>query len=76
MKDLRVVLLISSSQEDRSAVKRVWKDDMKYEILEASNGWEALEILHDRRDVDIIFLDIILSETDGLNFWSRLKQKG
>ncbi len=76
MKDLRVVLLISSSQEDRSAVKRVWKDDMKYEILEASNGWEALEILHDRRDVDIIFLDIILSETDGLNFLSRLKKKG
>lgn len=76
MKDLRVVLLVSSSQEDRNAVKRVWKDDRKYEILEASNGWEALEILHGRRDVDIIFLDIILAETDGLNFLSRLKKKG
>ena len=75
MKDLRVVLLISSSQEDRSAVKRVWKDDMKYEILEASNGWEALEILHDRRDVDIIFLDIQMAGLNGIDTAKLLRKR-
>ncbi len=78
MKELRVILLVDASSEDRTAVKKVWEEEQTqiYEILEAENSREATEVLRERRDVDIIFLDIILPETDGINFLSRIKKGG
>jgi two-component system chemotaxis response regulator CheY len=43
----------------------------RVEILEASNGREALDRL-DHADVDLIFLDLMMPEMDGLTF---LKEK-
>ena len=37
------------------------------EILEAANGVDALKLLHDY-DVDLVFLDLMMPEMDGLSF--------
>ena len=69
-------MIIAAAADDRDAVRSVWEGENDYEILEALNAGEALEILEKRNDVDLIFVDIILPETDGLNFLSRMKKKG
>ncbi len=37
------------------------------EILESANGADALDLLHDY-DVDLMFLDLMMPEMDGLSF--------
>ena len=49
MKELRVILLVDASSEDRTAVKKVWEEEQTqiYEILEAENSREATEVLRE-----------------------------
>ena len=43
------------------------------DIIEASNGRMALERMKER-DVDLIFLDLMMPEMDGLTFLARKKE--
>ena len=44
------------------------------EVIEAANGAEALEVL-DQGGVDLIFLDIMMSEMDGITFLEEMKKR-
>jgi len=44
-----------------------------YEILEACNGEEALEIIK-REDIDCLILDIMMPKLDGLNMFKQMKE--
>jgi c-di-GMP phosphodiesterase len=44
----------------------------QFELLEAGNGQEALDLLsRNRGSVDLIFLDLMMPECDGLTFLER-----
>jgi len=43
-----------------------------YEILEARSGQQALQIIRDERP-DLVFLDIMIPETDGYEVCRRVK---
>ncbi len=45
-----------------------------YEMLEANDGKEALEILNKNRDVGLIFLDIYMPQMDGFQMLEYLKK--
>jgi len=45
------------------------------DILEASNGKQALQKLS-QEDVDLIFLDLMMPEMDGLTFLAKVKEDG
>jgi len=46
------------------------------EVVEASNGLDALNILDQRDDIDLVLLDIKMPVMDGIEVLSTLKAKG
>ena len=67
------VLIIDDETLIREVVKEYCKNE-GYNVLEAENGIEGLEIL-ERNNVDIIVLDIMMPEMDGYTFFSKMKEK-
>jgi len=43
------------------------------EIIKAKNGLEALNVLDERKDIDIILLDIVMPIMNGLEFLDHLQ---
>jgi CheY-like chemotaxis protein len=41
-------------------------EDHQLEVLSADNGWDALRILRQTPDVDIVLMDIMMPEMDGM----------
>lgn len=60
------VLIVEDEIINREILKRILSDD--YEVLEASNGSEALDILKKTRGINAIILDIIMPVMDGMEF--------
>ena len=61
--DSKILLVADDEDMNRTVIKKFLKSD--YEVMEAVNGREVLEILHERH-VDVMLLDIIMPEMDGL----------
>lgn len=78
MKEARVVLLATLSEEDADVVRKIWKDESEYEILEAPTPGGAQEILERRKDIDLIFLDISRPEIEAedMEFLEAVKKNG
>jgi putative two-component system response regulator len=45
-------------------------------IIEASNGLEALNILKQEQDVDVVLLDIKMPVMDGIEFLANIRSQG
>ena len=45
-----------------------------HEVLSATNGGEALEVLRGRTDVDAVLLDLLMPDMDGFEVLSRLRE--
>ncbi|WP_457561358.1 response regulator [Caminibacter sp.] len=64
------ILIIDDDMTNRKLLKTILT--MKgYEVLEAQNGIEGLELLD--KDVGIIFLDLIMPLMDGIKFLEVLR---
>ena len=63
----KYVLIVDDCQQDRMAVADVLRSD--YDILEACNGKQALEILSRKRaQISLIMLDLMMPVMDGYEF--------
>ncbi|MEX2473465.1 MAG: response regulator [Gemmatimonadota bacterium] len=60
------ILIIDDEDAVRSALARILARD-GHEILQASNGAEAVDIVEDE-PVDLVFTDIFMPEMDGIEF--------
>lgn len=70
------ILIIDDSAEDREAYQRyINKQGVKYQIAEAESGEEALEV-YDDFNPDLILLDYLLPDYNGLEFIDELKLRG
>ncbi|WP_281950443.1 response regulator [Nitrosophilus kaiyonis] len=49
------------------------KNGMVDEVIEAKNGVEAIEILKNRKDIDLILLDIIMPVMNGIEMLKIIK---
>lgn len=57
---------------DDDAITRLWISTLleKYttiEVIEASNGVDAIKILHHRKDIDVVILDYDMPEMNGMD---------
>lgn len=50
------------------------KNPQVYEMLEAKDGHEALEILNKNRDVNFVLLDIIMPRLDGIEMLKIMRK--
>lgn len=70
------ILIIDDSAEDRATYQRyITRRSSKYQIAEAESGEEALEIFNDFIP-DLILLDYLLPDCDGLEFINELQCQG
>jgi Response regulators consisting of a CheY-like receiver domain and a winged-helix DNA-binding domain len=59
------VLIVDDDMRNIFALSTVLEDH-KLDVLSADNGWDALTILRETPDVDIVLMDIMMPEMDGM----------
>lgn len=67
------VLVVDDEPDLRLLVRTLLADT--YEIIEASGGREALDILAARGDIDVVLLDIRMPEVDGLQVLAAMSER-
>lgn len=65
------VLVVEDSEHVRYFARQLL-DDLGCEVIEASNGSEALELLKEH-DVDLVFSDIVMPGMSGLELATRIR---
>lgn len=63
--------------DDDLHIQRLYKEEFEdegYEVVVASNGQEAIE-LFDKEAPDIVTLDILLPDIDGIRILRQMKEK-
>jgi CheY-like chemotaxis protein len=68
----RQKILVVDDQEDARKVMRSLLEPENFEVTEAVNGREALEVLS-RTSCDLILLDLLMPEVDGFTFLQTLR---
>ena len=67
-------VLICDDEKDIRRALHIYLHGAGYNVLEAANGREALEII-DREEVNLILLDIMMPELDGVAVLSLLRAR-
>ena len=72
----RTIMLVDDSEIDRSIYKRYLQSDSKYEytVAEAETGEEGFE-LYQQYQPDLILLDYLLPDVDGIEWLKQLQQQ-
>ena len=63
MKNFKILVI-----DDESRMRKLVRDFLikkNYEVLEASNGEEAMEIFYNDKEIDLLILDIMMPKMDG-----------
>jgi putative two-component system response regulator len=68
------ILIVDDMEVDRAILAEGFKDS--YDILEAGNGVEALEILGKNQNIVAVLLDLIMPEMDGINTLKAMNEQG
>lgn len=73
MKDFgkKTILVVDDAATSRAILRRVFQE--QYEVLEAANGREALDLLAQRPDIAVVVLDIVMPELDGFSVLSAMR---
>ena len=63
MSDLKVLVV-----DDEARMRKIVRDFLvakDYMVVEASNGEEAIDIMYDDRNIDLVLLDVMMPKMDG-----------
>lgn len=69
------ILIVDDMEINRDILGEMLRND--YHLIEASDGEEALALLHtNRTKIDLILLDLIMPKKDGFEVLQEMNQKG
>ena len=68
------ILIADDSAMNRAILVEMLGDG--YDILEAENGREAVQILQSGSEIDLLLLDIMMPEMDGFEVLEQMKRCG
>lgn len=66
------ILVVEDNDFNRELLAEILSQD--YQVLQATNGYEALDILEENSDIALILLDVVMPVMDGYTFLSRRKE--
>ena len=69
---MATILIVDDEERIRELVKEYCLME-KYDVIEASDGLEALEMVKNN-DIDLIVLDVMMPKLDGLSAFSKIKE--
>ena len=67
-------ILVVDDDPEVLAVASATLADVGYTVLSAPSGPEALKVLQENRDVDLLFTDIVMPGLDGFDLADRARQ--
>ena len=74
-KDKKKILIVDDSELNRSLLCDMLEDG--FEIIEAENGMQAVEILHERElEISLMLLDIVMPVMDGFEVLATMNKQG
>lgn len=69
------ILIVDDSEMNRALLDDMLSDS--FEIIEAENGMEAMEILHEQElEISLMLLDIVMPVMDGFEVLAMMNSKG
>lgn len=74
--DKQQILIVDDEEINRSILKEMFRDDKAgYELLEASNGKEAIEHIENSENLVLILLDIVMPVMHGFKVLEYMQEK-
>lgn len=67
-------ILIADDESEIRDLLRLYLEKEGYEVLEAANGEETLQVLRKHKDVAMLLLDIMMPKKDGFHVLKELRQ--
>ncbi len=69
-----VILIVDDMEINRAILAEGFKNE--FEILEAENGLQAIELLDTHPDIAAVLLDLIMPEMDGMGVLQKMNDNG
>jgi DNA-binding response OmpR family regulator len=66
-------ILICDDEKDIVNALKIYLSDTDYEIREAYNGKEAIEIV-EKEEIDLILLDVMMPQMDGITAMAKIRE--
>ncbi len=63
------ILVVDDSAIDRMIISNMLGD---FDVMDASNGIEAIRMIDEEPDIDLVILDLFMPEMDGFELLERL----
>lgn len=63
--------------DDEARMRKLVKDFLlkdKFDVIEASDGEEALEMFYEHQDIDLIILDVMMPKKDGYEVLKEIRE--
>ena len=70
----QTILIVDDMEINRAILAEGFGDD--YNILEAENGHQAMEIIYSTENISSVLLDLVMPEMDGLGVLHRMNKNG
>lgn len=70
----KTILIVDDIEINRAVLHEIFKDD--YNIIEACNGAEAMDIINNNTDISAMLLDLIMPKMDGLETLRQMNKNG
>lgn len=70
----KTILIVDDIEINRAILAETFRDD--YDILEAGDGKQALEIINHTTDIAAVLLDLLMPEMDGLEVLKKMNRTG
>ena len=73
MKQLKILVV-----DDEDRMRKLVRDFLvrkQYEVVEASNGEEAVDVFVESNDIDLIILDVMMPKMDGFEVCKTIRNK-
>lgn len=67
------ILIVDDEEVNRAILKQLFQDE--YEILQASNGQEAIDRIEQNEDIILVLLDIVMPVMDGFGVLDYMQEK-
>tara|TARA_Y100001954_G_scaffold227673_1_gene271046 strand:+ start:3088 stop:3519 length:432 start_codon:yes stop_codon:yes gene_type:complete len=68
------ILLIEDSEDFRGKMRSLL-ETLDYEILEASDGLEGLDVMKSQEEISLVISDLHMPNLDGLSMCEKLKEE-
>lgn len=70
----KTILIVDDQEINRVILKELFKDD--YNIIEAANGEQALDIINSDNSINAVMLDLVMPVMDGMSVLVELNRTG